>query len=325
MLSVLLLCAVLGLPIEIDNVLRAHDSSLEILGLAAVHPLDRDIIKRAHRTRVQLCHPDHHCHGASFATCAAAYRATMLLNNARDDLLSKWQEPVRPWEATAPSAPWEEPPPSWAGLGVCLTCLACLGSLDCLARFSKRHARRPDPTQSESAGYRWLSLTCSCLARTWPFLWSVLTLLVAPVVSVYGMWMWVSDKRQRAQRAATVRASEDAQVLRRGSSRSARRLLWAKCGLDFAPPKPMTRQEVAPAAWAAQTRLTLHLRSSKPKLGPTLEKKSSVLRRQSRKQQRYIVRLSGSCSWKHCEPRRLQRWPNCSSSRPKAPHKLQME
>ena len=130
----------------------------------------------------------------------------MLLNNARDDLLSKWQEPVRPWEATAPSAPWEEPPPSWAGLGVCLTCLACLGSLDCLARFSKRHARRPDPTQSESAGYRWLSLTCSCLARTWPFLWSVLTLLVAPVVSIYGLWMWVSDKRQRAQRAATVRA-----------------------------------------------------------------------------------------------------------------------
>ena len=209
MLSVLLLCAVLGLPIEIDNVLRAHNSSLEILGLAAAHPLDRDIIKRAHRTRVQLCHPDHHCHGASSATCAAANRATMLLNTARDDLLSKyrvWQEPGRPWEATAPSAPWEEPPPSWAGLGVCLTCLACLGSLDCLARFSKRHARRPDPTQSESAGYRWLSLTCSCLARTWPFLWSVLTLLVAPVVSVYGMWMWVSDKRQRAQRAATVRA-----------------------------------------------------------------------------------------------------------------------
>ena len=86
MFSAALLGAALAMPPQMKQVLTAR-SSQQVLGLTGT-VIDGASIKQAHRKLALACHPDRHCSYPDAAVCTSAHLAAVLLNNARDDLLS---------------------------------------------------------------------------------------------------------------------------------------------------------------------------------------------------------------------------------------------
>ena len=74
------------MPPQLKQVLTAR-SSQQVLGLTGT-VIDGASIKQAHRKLALACHPDRHCSYPDAAVCTSAHIAAVLLNNARDDLLS---------------------------------------------------------------------------------------------------------------------------------------------------------------------------------------------------------------------------------------------
>ena len=96
--------AVLSDALEIDRVLSAR-SSFDVLDVSAD---SAEVRSCAHRMLMRSVHPDHHCRSPHAAVCEAAHRTSLLVNDARDQLLAKTtnQEPESSPEAeNGPEAP----------------------------------------------------------------------------------------------------------------------------------------------------------------------------------------------------------------------------
>lgn len=123
----------------------------------------RASITKAHRARAQACHPDRHCQDPRAAICGAAHRATVLINNARDELLQYLRsnaEPSRP--------PWEEPAPTPRQIKFCLFVYAWGTFLLWVLCRRSRPGRRLQPARSKARARRWWTLSihvCSILSR----------------------------------------------------------------------------------------------------------------------------------------------------------------
>ena len=80
-----LLAAALSVPPEIEHVLHAQDA-FEILGVGR-NAVDARAVRRSHRRLALAIHPDKFCSDRDETSCNAAARASIMLNNARDELL----------------------------------------------------------------------------------------------------------------------------------------------------------------------------------------------------------------------------------------------
>jgi len=141
----LVVAAVLCDASEIDRVLSAR-SSFDVLGISVC--ADAAEVRSAHRRVMRKVHPDHHCRSPHGAVCETAHRASLLVDNARDALLSEKPKHERsarkPRAARRQQAPWKEPPAFLMRLlaPLCLLALTELLSRAVRRRWQQRQLRQ---------------------------------------------------------------------------------------------------------------------------------------------------------------------------------------
>jgi len=154
----LVVAAVLSIPSEIERVLSAR-TSFAVLGISVT--ADAAQVRSAHRRIMRAVHPDRHCSSPHGAVCETAHRASLLVNNARDALLSEKKPRQRsarkPRAARRQQAPWEEPPTSLVRL---LAPLCFLALTELLSRAVRRRWQQRQLRQAHMPAARLLSTIC---------------------------------------------------------------------------------------------------------------------------------------------------------------------
>lgn len=151
--------AVLSDALEIDRVLSAR-SSFDVLDVSAD---SAEVRSCAHRMLMRSVHPDHHCRSPHAAVCEAAHRTSLLVNDARDQLLAKTTKSQRaarkPRTVRKHQEPWEEPPASAVRV-LALLCLTAIAELVRRAASTERCAGSSGRRACQLQG----CVSCGCRA-----------------------------------------------------------------------------------------------------------------------------------------------------------------
>ena len=190
----LVVAAVLSIPSEIERVLSAR-TSFAVLGISVT--ADAAQVRSAHRRIMRAVHPDRHCRSPQGAVCETAHRASLLVNNARDALLSEKKPRQRsarkPRAARRQQAPWEEPPTSLVRL---LAPLCFLALTELLSRAVRRRWQQRQLRQAHMPAARLLSTIC----RQFVDNLSTKKYFVSTAVSARGCIFGQFFRRARARR-----------------------------------------------------------------------------------------------------------------------------